>query len=442
MSSLELLFVFAVGLPGIAFAALSLAWLLGARLHEKLVVWVTASTFVLITLALGALAAGMRLQGLDSLSVPLGEWFRVGEYHFPLELLADKLSLPMLALTAVLTGLVGSFSARYMHREEGFLYFFLLLQLFGFGSLLLFAAGSFDLLIAGWEFVGITSVLLIAYFYQRQGPVRNGLRVFGIYRACDIGLLAGVVVLHHFAGSASISQAQVITGPVATLAGLLFLFAAAGKAAQFPFSGWLPRAMEGPTPSSAIFYGAISVHAGAYLLLRSTPLLEHSIWVQSATIAVGAVSAVFGVLIGRACTDAKTSLAYASVAQLGIIFVEIGLDLPTLALWHMCGHAIVRTLQFLRAPSALHEFHQMHAAAGGHLEPVGQHHEALLPLSIRYWLYRLAMDRGHMDTMLDRFVVAPVLAVSRLLNRGESAAPLPAQEQRLSARAVAGHVDA
>ncbi len=442
MTFLELLLVLAVGLPGIAFILLSLVWLLGAPLKERLVAGATAVTFTLTSLLVIALFIGMRMEGLDQLTARLGNWFQVGEYSFPLTLLADKFSLPMLALTSVLTGLVGLFSSRYMHRDVGYLYFFLLLQLFGFGSMILFAAGSFDLIVGGWEFVGITSVLLIGFFFQRRDPVRNGLRVFGIYRTCDLGLLVGVVVLHHYLGSSSVQQVGVLTGPVATLAGLLFLFAAAGKAAQWPFSGWLPRAVEGPTPSSAIFYGAISVHAGAFLLLRSNPLMEHSIWVQGATITIGVLSAVFGTLIGRACSDAKTTVAYASVTQLGIIFVEIGLDLPTIALWHMCGHMVVRTLQFLRAPSALHEFHQMHDAAGGELEPVGLHHEALLPLSVRYWLYRLAMDRGHMDTLLDRFVVAPVLAISRLLNRREPKVLLPYRERRLSARAVAGEVDA
>ena len=106
-------------------------------------------------------------------------------------------------MTVVLSGLIGQFSATYLHRERGFLRFFLLLHLFAFGSLLAFAAGSFDLLVAGWEMVGITSVLLIAFFQQRPAPVENGLRVFAVYRACDIGLLVGVFAMHHWAGTAS-----------------------------------------------------------------------------------------------------------------------------------------------------------------------------------------------------------------------------------------------
>jgi NAD(P)H-quinone oxidoreductase subunit 5 len=445
----SILLAFAVGAPGALFALLALAWMLGADLRENLIARLTRITYTLVTLALLALDLTMQIRGVKSFHVRLGDWFAAGEYRFPLDLLADHLSLPLMTLAALLTGLVAAFSARYMHREHGYLYFFLLLQLFGFGSLLLFSAGSFDLIVAGWEFVGITSVLLIAFFHQRPEPVRSGLRVFAVYRITDIGLLMGVVVLHHAAGTASMSlfqgtwpaQTASLSGASAAAVAWLFLLAAAGKAAQFPFSGWLPRAMEGPTPSSAIFYGAISVHAGAYLLLRAQPLLAESAWVSAATIAIGLLSAVFGTLIGRACTDAKTSLAYASVTQLGIIFVEIGLGFSYLAVWHICGHAIVRTLQFLRAPSALHEFHQMHAAAGGHLKPVGVVHEALIPERVRAWMYRAALDRGHMDTILDRFLVNPVLWLSHALNPGAALAWPARKRTSASTRPLMGEAD-
>ena len=177
-----------------------------------------------------------------------GDWFRVGDYQFPLVLIADRLSLPFLAMTVVLSGLVGQFSVTYMHRERGFLRFFLLLHLFTFGSLLAFAAGSFDLLAAGWEIVGITSVLLIAFFHQRPAPVENGLRVFAVYRASDLGLLVGLVAMHTWAGTASFFNGLPgLTQRHAILVSLLLFLAACGKAAQIPFSGWLPRAMEGPT---------------------------------------------------------------------------------------------------------------------------------------------------------------------------------------------------
>ncbi len=284
--------------------------------------------------------------------------------------------------------------------------------------MVIFSAGSFDLLIGGWELVGITSVLLISFFHFRSGPVENALRVFIVYRACDLGLITAAFVLHHVGHVSTFANGMPpVAGGVATLVGLLLLLSAAGKSAQVPFSGWLPRAMEGPTPSSAIFYGAISVHAGAYLLLRAQPILLGSPVASAAVIGTGLLTAVLGTIVGRACSDAKTSLAYASLAQVGVIFIEIGAGLTWLPVMHILGHAMVRTLQFLRAPSTLHDFHQVHAAAGGQLEQTGKHLETIFPPPLRLWLYRLTIDRGHLDTLLERVMIQPLLRLSLLLGR-------------------------
>src|SRR5581483_10387256 len=356
-----------------------------------------------------------KVGGGHTVTVRFGDWFSVGAYAFPLVLTADRLSLPFLLLAAGLSGLIGQFSATYLHRERGYLRFFLLLHLFSFGSLLAFAAASFDLLAAGWEIVGITSVLLIAFFQQRPAPVENGLRVFAVYRACDIGLLVGVFAMHHWAGNASFANGlPSLNGAQSTMISLLLLLAAAGKAAQVPFSGWLPRAMEGPTPSSAIFYGAISIHAGAYLLLRVQPLVTQSMWASSAVVVIGLLTAIQGTIVGRASADAKTSLAYASLTQVGLVFVEIGLGWRWLAVAHILGHATVRTLQFLRAPSMLHDYHKMHAAIGSEITPAGRHLAKLLPEHFQLWLYRWALDRAHLDTILDRFVVYPLMRLSNI----------------------------
>jgi NAD(P)H-quinone oxidoreductase subunit 5 len=321
-------------------------------------------------------------------------------------------------MTVVLAGLIGQFSATYLHRERGFLRFFLLLHLFAFGSLLAFAAGSFDLLVGGWEMVGITSVLLIAFFQQREAPVENALRVFAVYRACDIGLLVGVFAMHHWAGTGSFAAGlPPLSGSRATVVCLLLLLAAAGKAAQVPFSGWLPRAMEGPTPSSAIFYGAISIHAGAYLLLRVQPMLAQSFLASAIVVAIGIATAIHGTMSGRASADAKTSLAYASLTQVGVVFVEIGLGWKTVAVVHILGHATVRTLQFLRSPSMLHDYHMMHSAIGGELSPTGKYIESLFPERAQLWLYRWSLDRGHLDNILDRFAIHPLMRLSRFFAR-------------------------
>lgn len=414
MTFSQAVLVLVVSAPGAVFAALALLWMCGWTPGERAVSWMTRLTFLGCTAGVAALAwTVMAPHGPTAIGVTFGNWFAVGEYRFPLVLTADRLSLPFLALATVLSGLIGQFSATYLHREPGFLRFFLLLHLFAFGSLLAFACGSFDLLAAGWEIVGITSVLLIAFFQSRPAPVENGLRVFGIYRACDIGLFVAIFAMHHWAGTASFDRGfPMLSGTRAEIVCLLLLLSAAGKAAQVPFSGWLPRAMEGPTPSSAIFYGAISIHAGAFLLLRALPLLARSASASALVILIGAVTAIHGTIVGRASADVKTSLAYATLTQVGIIFIEIGFGWKWLAVAHIVGNATVRTMQYLRAPSMLHDYHQMQSAIGGEIAPTGKQVEELLPEQVQLWLYRWAFDRGHLDTILDRWVIGPLLQFS------------------------------
>jgi NADH:ubiquinone oxidoreductase subunit 5 (subunit L)/multisubunit Na+/H+ antiporter MnhA subunit len=418
VSLLEALLVFVVAAPGAVFGLLGVLWLAGYGAPERAVARITALTFSSSMVAVAAIFWKVGIRNSGAISVTFGNWFAVSDYHFPLVLMLDRLSLPFFAMTVGLAGLIGEFSVTYLHRERGFLRFFLLLHLFTFGSLLAFSAGSFDLLVGGWEIVGITSVLLIAFFQQRTAPVENALRVFAVYRASDIGLLVAVFAMHHWAGTASFDRGlPSVTPAEATVIGLLLLLAAAGKAAQVPFSGWLPRAMEGPTPSSAIFYGAISIHAGAYLLLRAQPLIAQSHLAAALIVAIGLATAIHGTMAGRASADAKTSLAYASLTQVGVVFVEIGLGLKWIAVAHILGHAMVRTLQFLRAPSMLHDYHKLHSAVGGEFSRTGQHLDTLFPERVQLWLYRWSLDRGHLDTILDRWVVEPLTRVSRLFAR-------------------------
>ena len=177
----QAMLVFVVLAPGVVFASLALLWLLGWTPQERVVSGITGATFSIAVLALAAVLRKVVVVG--AVTVTFGNWFTVGDYHFPMVLLADRLSVAFLGMTVVLAGLIGRFSVTYLHREPGFFRFFLLLHLFAFGSLLAFAAGSFDLLIAGWEIVGITSVLLIAFFQQRTPPVENALRVFAEFIA-------------------------------------------------------------------------------------------------------------------------------------------------------------------------------------------------------------------------------------------------------------------
>jgi NAD(P)H-quinone oxidoreductase subunit 5 len=165
--------------------------------------------------------------------------------------------------------------------------------------------------------------------------------------------------------------------------------------------------MEGPTPSSAIFYGALSVHLGAFLLLRVSPILELSLVLSASVVALGLITAVFAALAGRVQTDIKSALSFACLTQLGIIVMEIGLGLRYIALAHIIGHACLRTLQFLRSPTLLHDYHTLENAIGSHLPQTPSLWQRWLPERLRTWAYRFAMERGYLDAAMLNYIVAP-----------------------------------
>lgn len=423
--SLQQLSLLLVATPGLVFIVLSLIWLVGGNLSEWAMSRLTKAVYGFLTIVACVITWKMWQGDLHSVRASFGDhWFKVAHYEFPLTILLDRLSLPIVIVTVLLAGIVGSFSVRYLHRDPGFYRFFLLLHLFTFGALMVFMADSLDVLIGGWEIVGITSVLLIGFFQYRPDPVRNALRVFATYRVADLFMLMGVFLAHHWFKTASWDgmfsgewpgHVNKLDGAAATMVAVMLVFAASGKSAQGPFCGWLARAMEGPTPSSAIFYGAISVHAGAYLLLRIEPLLHSSAIATGLVIFIGLTTAFLGTLVHRTCADAKTSLAYAAQTQLGLIFAEIGFGWTTFAIIHLISHAVLRTLQFLRSPSMLRDYNRVHAAAGGQIDPTGGHYESLLPKPVQLWLYRAAMGRGFYDPVVDRFIIAPMVGFARLL---------------------------
>lgn len=414
---LPLTAVFVVGVP---------AWL-GGFAGERFVGTVVGAAFTGAALAVLGCVAAILAEGGTELRLDAGPWLPVSGHSIHWELLGDRLSLPVALFVAVLVGLIGAFSRRYLHREPGFVRFYFLLSLFGFGAELVVLAGNLDLLFFGWEVVGITSALLIAFFDERRSPAQHGLWAFSIYRICDVGLLTAVLLLHHAAGSVGIEVASgqpfgVLVTPTsvasASAAGLLLLWASMGKSAQVPLGGWLPRAMEGPTPSSAIFYGAISIHLGPYLLLRAAPLLEASPWVGWTVAAVGFSTAAHGSFVGRVQTDIKSVLAYASMTQVGLIVAEIGLGLRWLPLVHMLGHATVRSLEILRSPSLLHDDQHLEDAIGRQIPRAPWHLERVFPASLRPWFYRHALERGGFDSLLrDRLVGGALGAARRVLAR-------------------------
>jgi NAD(P)H-quinone oxidoreductase subunit 5 len=401
--------------------------LVGHPLSERRIGRLVHTATVMGLTAAVAMLALMLLTGKRQVPLDLGNWVAISGpesvYHFSVKFIFDRLSIPFVILAFGLCGTIGAFAVRYMHREAGFNRFFMFYAIFMMGMVVTSVAGTIETLFFGWELVGLSSALLVAFYHERLGPVRNGLRVWCVYRVSDAALLTAAVVLHHLSGEGDFAKllgtepwpdgTASITSHQALIVGSLLLLAAAGKSALVPFSGWLPRAMEGPTPSSAVFYGALSVHLGAFLLLRVSPILDISPLLCAATVTVGVATAAFGAFAGRVQTDIKSALSFASVTQVGIIVAEIGLGLRYLALIHIISHGCLRTLQFLRAPSLLYDYRTMENAIGARLPRFSGHWERMVPLRLRPWMYRLALERGFLDSMLDDLIVEPFLRVFR-----------------------------
>jgi NAD(P)H-quinone oxidoreductase subunit 5 len=201
--------------------------------------------------------------------------------------------------------------------------------------------------------------------------------------------------------------------------GLLLILAAACKSALVPFSGWLPRAMEGPTPSSAVFYGALSVHLGAYLLLRVGPLLDASPALSATLVVLGLLTAVYAYVAASVQTDIKSALSFASLAQVGIIIAEIGLGWRFIPLVHILGHAFLRTLQFLRAPTLLQDYRHLENALGERLPRGAGIGARVFTPALRIRLYRFALERGYFDSILIEYIGKPFVRVFRWFDRAE-----------------------
>ncbi len=415
-----LLGLIVVAVPVLMLGVLGATSLLGRGLpEEEINRWVQA-TMVAGLLASGAVLVLMLAGGARHVAIEAGDWVVVPHYHFSVKFVFDRLSVPFVILSFVVCGTVGAFASRYMHRDPGFTRFFVLYALFVVGMVLTSLAGTIETLFTGWELVGLSSALLVAFFQERAAPPRNGLRVWAVYRVSDAALLLAAIVLHHMTGEGDFDKLMgqtpwpegraAVSGQQALAVGGLLLLAAAGKSALVPFSGWLPRAMEGPTPSSAVFYGALSVHLGAFLLLRVSDLLEASLALSAAVVALGLATAVYAALVGRVQTDIKSALSFASLCQVGLIVAEIGLGFRYVALVHILGHAFLRTLQFVRAPTLLHDYHTLENAIGarfarGETRPGAG--------GVRAWLYRLALERGYLDAWLTDYLAAPFVRVFR-----------------------------
>jgi len=349
-----------------------------------------------------ALGAAAFLDGLPG-QVRAGTWLESGAFIVALSFSLDRASLPLATLVAFIAWVTLRFSASYLHREPGFHRFFLAMNLFVAGMLLIILAGNAVLTFVGWELAGVSSYLLIGYAYDRQTATRNALFAFVTNRVGDAGFVLGIGLAALWLGTTEWSElgAGGTLDPVTARMLLLgFLVAALAKSAQLPFSPWISRALEGPTPSSAIFYGAVMVHAGVFLVIRLEPVLEQVPDVMAYVAAAGLLTALYGHVTGLVQTDVKSALVCATITQVGLMFLECGVGLFDVAAWHLGLHAAWRAYQFLMAPSTLHLVASPAAPAPAWL-------------ANHRWLYTAALHRFWIEPIAHGLFTRPTQALGR-----------------------------
>jgi NADH-quinone oxidoreductase subunit L len=303
-------------------------------------------------------------------------WLTIGNFTVPLGLTVDKLSLLMLLVVTGVASLIHIYSWGYMSDDPGFSRFFAGLSLFTFAMLGIVLANNFIVLFICWELVGLASYLLIGFWYERPSAAEASKKAFLTNRLGDFGFLLGILFIWGFTGAVSFSDVRSWLaanpngfGQWSTIIGLLIFCGAMGKSAQFPLHVWLPDAMEGPTPVSALIHAATMVAAGVYMLCRVFFLYAVlQAWPDSlATLNgltaleviawIGGITSLLAALIAVQQNDIKRVLAYSTLSQLGLMIMAVGLNAPSAAMYHLSTHAFFKALLFLGAGAVIHVLH-------------------------------------------------------------------------------------
>src|SRR6266550_4758069 len=303
----------------------------------------------------------------SSLTVPhvevLATWIRAGNFQADFAFYLDQLSLVMLLVVTGVGFLIHIYSVGYMWEEGGFYRFFSYLNLFMFFMLTLVLANNYLVMFIGWEGVGLASYLLIGFFFLRDSAASAGKKAFIVNRVGDFGFLIALFLLIKHFGSLDFTQVfqqvaslspETAGAGLLTAIGLLLMVGAAGKSAQLPLYVWLPDAMEGPTPVSALIHAATMVTAGVYMVARSHVIFERAPIALTVVAIIGTLTALFAATIGIAQTDIKKVLAYSTISQLGYMFMACGVAAFSAAIFHLMTHAFFKGLLFLAAGSVIH----------------------------------------------------------------------------------------
>jgi NADH-quinone oxidoreductase subunit L len=361
-------------IPLLPFIGFLLNGLVGRRLPRALV-----STIALVFTAAPLVMVTNIALRFSSLTVPHIEWFATpwiatSTFRADFDFLLDPLTLVMLLVVTGVGFVIHIYSVGYMAEEDGYWRFFAYLNLFMFFMLTLVLAENFLLMFVGWEGVGLASYLLIGFYYQRPSAAAAGMKAFVLNRIGDFGfLLAMFLMIAHF-GSLSyirvfgaIADHPEMQGGFLTAIALLLVLGATGKSAQIPLYVWLPDAMEGPTPVSALIHAATMVTAGVYMIVRSHALFDRSPFALGVVAIIGAVTALFAATMGMVQTDIKRVLAYSTISQLGYMFLACGAAAYSAAIFHLVTHAFFKGLLFLAAGAVIHSMggqQEMHAMGG------------------------------------------------------------------------------
>ncbi len=350
-------------IPLVPFVGFLLNGTLGRRLPKALVSAIALIapliSFLIVLHAAFLVWSGTLVLPVIEQGAP--EWISVGSFHVDFGSVLDSLSLVMLLVVTGVGFLIHVYSVGYMHEEEGYWRYFAYLNLFLFFMTVLVQAGNALVMFVGWEGVGLASYLLIGFWFQKTSAADAGKKAFIVNRIGDFGFLIGLFLLLANFGTltfneiaSKIAGSPAMTGGVLTTISLCLLIGATGKSAQLPLYVWLPDAMEGPTPVSALIHAATMVTAGVYMIARTHFIFDRSPFALSVVAIVGAATAIFAATIALVQTDIKRVLAYSTVSQLGYMFLGCGVAAYSAAIFHLMTHAFFKALLFLAAGSVIH----------------------------------------------------------------------------------------